>query len=368
MFQFEIPSTLPDVILLCITLILTAVVLKYKQKSAGYYLLCCAVYSGTAVVAALELKHSGFDFLRLLCLGVFPGGFALFVILWLFARRNFKILPKLFVLYAVLIMTVAVDAFAIEPKILDITYATIQNKKINTPFRIAVMSDFQTDGVSDYDRKAVLAMLAQKPDLILLPGDYVQLNAAIDWPKRSAVIKDVNQLFRSLKLSAPMGVFAVPGNCEDQYWTQIFRDLPVTCFAKSGTVHEDSHSQKFAVTGLTLVDSFNPYIKIEHTDEFHIVLAHGPDFVMSNPNADLLVCGHTHGGQVQIPFYGPPITMCHLRRDWAQGTIQEIYPGTTLALSRGVGMERELAPRLRFFCHPQILILDMKPALSSGIH
>ena len=57
---------------------------------------------------------------------------------------------------------------------------------------------------------------------------------------------------------------------------------------------------------------------------------------------DLALAGHTHGGQVALPFFGPPYTSSPLPRKYAGGLHD--YQGTLLHVSRGVGMERGPAP------------------------
>jgi predicted MPP superfamily phosphohydrolase len=76
--------------------------------------------------------------------------------------------------------------------------------------------------------------------------------------------------------------------------------------------------------------------------------------------ADLLIAGHTHGGQVRLPFIGPLVTFSRVPRAWAAG-LTRLSEDRTLIVSRGVGMERMDAPRLRFLCRPEIVVIDVQP-------
>jgi predicted MPP superfamily phosphohydrolase len=90
-----------------------------------------------------------------------------------------------------------------------------------------------------------------------------------------------------------------------------------------------------------------------------IVISHSPDFVDAMPvSVDLVLAGHTHGGQVVLPLFGPPTTASRLPRLYAGGLHD--YRGTPLHVSRGVGMERGFAPPVRFLCPPEICILDLR--------
>ena len=77
-------------------------------------------------------------------------------------------------------------------------------------------------------------------------------------------------------------------------------------------------------------------------------------------DADLYLCGHTHGGQVQVPFFGPLVTMTSAPRHVAAGGVFETSTGMSLALSRGVGMEGDYAPRFRFNCRPHVFLLTLR--------
>ena len=80
-----------------------------------------------------------------------------------------------------------------------------------------------------------------------------------------------------------------------------------------------------------------------------IVFGHQPDYVIPLTAAggvDLALAGHTHGGQVALPLFGPPYTSSPLPRRYAGGLHD--YQGTLLHVSRGVGMERGPAPQIRF--------------------
>jgi len=73
---------------------------------------------------------------------------------------------------------------------------------------------------------------------------------------------------------------------------------------------------------------------------------------------DLVLAGHTHGGQVVLPFVGPLTTASRLPHLYAGGLHD--YGGTPLHVSRGVGMERSFAPPVRFLCPPEICVLDVR--------
>ena len=73
---------------------------------------------------------------------------------------------------------------------------------------------------------------------------------------------------------------------------------------------------------------------------------------------DLVLAGHTHGGQVVMPFFGPVVTASRLPRLFAGGLHD--FRGTPLHVSRGVGMERGFSPPVRFLCPPEICVLDLR--------
>ena len=92
--------------------------------------------------------------------------------------------------------------------------------------------------------------------------------------------------------------------------------------------------------------------------DLRLLLAHYPDTLLElarDSRVDLLVAGHTHGGQVQLPGLGPPITLSGVPRHMAAGGLSEL-DGRRVYISRGVGCERGWAPRLRLLymsmlCH-----------------
>lgn len=93
---------------------------------------------------------------------------------------------------------------------------------------------------------------------------------------------------------------------------------------------------------------------------FHVVLGHAPDFALAAPPADLLLAGHVHGGQVRLPGWGPLLTLTDVPRAWAVGRT-DLPGGGTLIVSRGIGLERGDAPRLRLFCRPELVVIHLAP-------
>ena len=121
------------------------------------------------------------------------------------------------------------------------------------------------------------------------------------------------------------------------------------------------------LTCLSVGDSFDPSLSLpnETPERFHLVLGHAPNFALGKVAADLLVTGHTHGGQVQLPWIGPLMTLSRVPRAWGAG-LTELPGGGTLLVSRGIGMERGPAPPIRFLCRPELVVIDLVPEEKSG--
>jgi hypothetical protein len=153
-----------------------------------------------------------------------------------------------------------------------------------------------------------------------------------------------------------LGMVAVRGNVDWNGWEDVFAGLPVT--AVEDTVQLDLGP--IVVTGLSWQDSKRTDIQLQPEEKFHLVLGHSPNFSLGEIKADFLVAGHTHGGQVQLPGIGPLMTLSEVSRSWASG-LTEISPGQHLLVSRGIGMERGEAPRMRFLCRPELIIVEISP-------
>ena len=283
----------------------------------------------------------------------------LFAISFVFRRKAFK--TSLAVLAAgILLVAVGVDAFFIEPHWLDVSRTTIATEKIERPVRIVFIADLQTDSITEYEESVLQRALAEKPDIILFGGDYLQIGGRRRWKR---LCEEANELLKKCDLKAKHGAFAVQGNVDCFYpWQLMFLGTPVKTVRRTASFDVAG----IRLTCLSMDDSFDPELQIGNPSDdgphapFHIVMGHSPDYALGDISADLLLAGHTHGGQVQMPGLGAIATMSQIPRRWAAG-ITELPDGGKLLVSRGIGMERYNSPRIRFFCRPELAVIDIVP-------
>jgi predicted MPP superfamily phosphohydrolase len=254
------------------------------------------------------------------------------------------------------LLLIGLDAFLIEPHWLDVTRISIHSSEIDETVRLVVIADIQTDHTGVYEDRVMTVALQQNPDMLLFVGDYIQMPWSSDEYQNE--IHKLNNILKGHDLTVPLGAYALAGNVDQpEAWFHAFDDLPVVVVRDT----ESFDLGTMYLTALDLHDSYLSQISVPQKEKFHIVLGHSPNFSLGDINADLLLAGHTHGGQVRLPLIGPVITLSAVPRTWAAGKT-EISPGKTLVVSRGVGMERLDAPRMRFLCRPEIVVIDLVPA------
>jgi uncharacterized protein len=324
---------------------LLAIVVRQRERSPLLALGCAL--GVIMVVLAGMLGEGFFGVLRQACFAVFAHVPLVAIGLAIVHPGRGVRAPALAI--ALVVLAIAVDAFLIEPQALEVTRFSVSSSKLERSLRVVVVSDLQTDHVGDYERRVLEWTMAEKPDLILLPGDYIQ-GPAHEMPR-------LRELLREVGVSAPLGVHAVGGNVDAEGWPEIFTGIKAVVYAETRTTLQP----ELAITGLSLDDSFDASLRVEPRDRFHIVMGHAPDFALGNVAADLLVAGHTHGGQVRLPWLGPLITLSRVPRAWSAGKT-ELSGGRQLVVSRGIGLERGAAPRLRFLCRPELVVIDVVPA------
>ncbi len=252
-----------------------------------------------------------------------------------------------------LVLAVGVWSFWIEPGWLQTIYYEIHTAKLDHPIRLEIIADLQTDRIGSHEQRAPQAVAAAKPDLVLLTGDYLQVESRF----LARETFRLQTLWRQVALRAPLGVWAVGGDVEGPNWPEIFAGLPVRPLENSTTFEVG----QLTLSALSAVDSRSGHFPITASERFHIAFGHAPDFALSRPSVDLMVAGHTHGGQVRLPLIGPLLTFSRIPRAWAAGRT-DFDDGRTLVVSRGIGMERGNAPRLRFLCRPEVVLIDLLPA------
>jgi predicted MPP superfamily phosphohydrolase len=97
-----------------------------------------------------------------------------------------------------------------------------------------------------------------------------------------------------------------------------------------------------------------------------VFLTHSPDAItaVAREKVDLCCCGHTHGGQIALPFYGALITLTRTGKQFEAGLYR--VGQTWLYVNRGIGMEGGWLPRVRFCARPELTLIDLTPAAPAG--
>jgi len=325
-----------------------------RNKSPSAWVLSVLGAGTVALMLAIALGEDRFGATRLAAYGLFlHGGIVLTgsAVVWWRRKRLVAVGSATIVL---LLAAVAVDAFLIEPTRLEVSRIRIRSPKIERPVRIVVLADLQTDRIGPYQRDVFRRVLKEEPDLVLLAGDYVQASEK----KLDAVRGELAAFLHEIEFGRDFRVFAVRGNIDPTDWRDLFDGLEVEAVGSTRSFVLDG----LRLTCLGLGDSYDPSLTMpcEDHDRFHIVLGHVPNFALGHVDADLLVAGHTHGGQVQLPWIGPLTTNSQVPRRWGAG-LTDLPGGARLLVSRGVGMEGKYAPRLRFFCRPELVVIDLVP-------
>ncbi len=236
-------------------------------------------------------------------------------------------------------------------------------------FTIALLSDFHYDPVFSVHpiRAAISTVNDLHPDMIVLTGDFVsEPMLRRDYERAALMAEPCSRLLR--QMHAPQGLWAVLGN-HDQITdpalvTNILRATGIPVLMNQSVAIELNQS-RFWLSGVDDVllgapDLVSTLASVP-SNEATILLAHEPDYArhVSRYPVDLQLSGHSHGGQVRLPFL-PPLYEPPLARRYIAG-LYRVGP-LTLYTNRGLGTV--LAP-IRFDCPPEITLFTLRHAVSS---
>lgn len=234
----------------------------------------------------------------------------------------------------------------------------------SAPITAVVIADTQPagphDGLARLQRVVALAN-AQQGDIVLLLGDYVD-----DRVVRTSLVDPEAAIPLFGDLAAPMGVFAVLGN-HDWDWdghrmAALLREQGITTLENTAALAEDDSGRVLWIAGLADRNTRGADITtaLSGTDDTApvILLTHNPDVFPGVPaSVAMTFAGHTHGGQVNLPWVGRLIVPSIYGQRFAYGHI--IEDDRHLYVSSGTGTA--IIP-VRFRVPPEIAVITLTAA------
>ncbi|MBI4854948.1 MAG: metallophosphoesterase family protein [Acidobacteria bacterium] len=246
----------------------------------------------------------------------------------------------------------------VEPYLLNVSYVKLTTKKFSNgskPLKIAHFSDLHSDPTPRLENKLISRIEIEKPDIIVFTGDTINSTEALE------VARD---FFSKLSKIAP--TYVVKGNWDSWFWYNL------NLFGETGVKELRSISEKltinnnsFWITGVAVgqANQVSKLIEKIPNEDFSILLYHYPDEIEDLAGKiDLYCAGHTHGGQIAMPFYGALITYSKFDKKYESGLYK--VKDTWLYVNRGIGMEGGNTPRVRFCSRPELTIIEIYPANS----
>ncbi|MEO1529143.1 MAG: metallophosphoesterase [Planctomycetota bacterium] len=218
-------------------------------------------------------------------------------------------------------------------------------------YRIAHVSDVHLTGEvhADYAKFVMQQATAARPDLIALTGDIIDKQPCIDW---------LIDIFSPAE--APDGCFFILGNHDtrvvDSWETRQAMD-------NAGWIDLGSQVLKHSLAGVEceLIGNEYPWfdrppIEAAASDRFRLLLSHSPDQLgwARTHGVQLMLAGHTHGGQGRLPVAGPILSPSFHGSRYASGDF--FKPPTTMHVTRGVGGVH----LLRINCRPELSLLTLR--------
>ena len=275
-----------------------------------------------------------------------------FAFLPLYWNAGIEVIGTLLVIYG----------FYYEPFQIDVHYEKLSSPKLNNSraLRLLHLGDLHLERTTFREKKLLEKINELSPDLILFSGDVLNLSYLTD----PLSLSDAIEFFS--KLHAPLGVYGVTGSPAvdfPDFYGRLAEATPLQ-WLDDQIESLDTASGRINIIGLTC--THNPDLDEESLKKlklpqegFNLLLHHSPDL---SPNAsryalDLQLSGHTHGGQVRLPLYGAIFTGSLYGKTFEAG--RYLVNGMPLYITRGIGMEGAIAPRVRFLARPEIILWEL---------
>ncbi|MDP8257137.1 MAG: metallophosphoesterase [Candidatus Alcyoniella australis] len=221
--------------------------------------------------------------------------------------------------------------------------------------RVALLTDMHFRE-ADPERVAKIVELTNglNPDLVLLGGDYTESEQG-----REPLLELVDAL------NPPLGCLAVMGNWE--HWVGYSAKQLGTDLREVGAKLLVNQAHDLADAGIWIIGTDDPALGLDDLkglapfpdNRCRLVLAHAPVILRAlrsrGMSAELVLCGHTHGGQIKPPLFKPPFLPFG-----ADGYVSGLYceKTATMYVSRGIGTS--IMP-LRINCPAEITLLTLSP-------
>lgn len=226
---------------------------------------------------------------------------------------NKKRIKYVFIAFILVIVSICCYEVHISYNNLTTTNYTISSNKINNDVNMVILSDLHENNFGENNKELINSIKKQNPDVILVVGDIIN--------KDSDNTKIVTSLMKQLNKIAL--VFYSLGNTEydniEGFNSNIIKELE-----KVSAIVLDKEYRDIKIKNTSLRiggmydyafyldekgDTYNFLTDFQNTDNYKIMMAHRPDsFIFGNASKiwdiDLVVSGHTHGGQVRVPFKG----------------------------------------------------------------
>lgn len=247
----------------------------------------------------------------------------------------------------------------ISSKLISIKEERIISNKIPSNFdglKIIQISDIHygsTIFIEDI-KKLVTEINERNPDLVVFTGDLINKDYKLKSNEQEKLIKQMK------KIKSTIGKYAIAGEEDSTQFTTIMNQSQFTILNNSYELIYKNSNTPILLIGLS--SSTNNTINIEkgyeyfslpthNSDIYTITLLHEPDSVdniLESYNTDLFLAGHSHNGQILLPYIGGII-----RKEGAQKYVNEFYQlkNSKLYISSGIGTNGN---GFRIFCRPSI--------------
>lgn len=239
----------------------------------------------------------------------------------------------------------------IEPRRVTVTTYSIQTPKLRSGerLRLVQLADLHIRGIGPRERTLPEIVRSLRPDIILHTGDV--------FGSRTDVNSSVIRLLRSWDVPQ----YACEGNLDRLgRFEHCMKQAGVIVLNGGRRESCDARGIRLSISGFPSgAEAFiHRSLKDLPPEMFNIVLYHHPQGFAETwgTSADLMLAGHTHGGQICLPFYGALITLDCFDKRWESGFFHE--RGVHLVVSRGIGCEPDI-PEMRFCCPPEVAVIDV---------